>query len=247
MRLQPIAVLLIASICGAQTPAPLAQTAQTPSAPVSDAPSGTITVPAGTKIPLILVSLIKSISTKPGDTVRAEVAFPVTVGTQIAIPSDTYVEGTVETVTVRGPHTHQPNVQIHFTKLLFANGYVASIDAAKLDAMLIVPDMNSQSTYELADAGAGAPLLGAGKNAATQPPTLPPLSNPGPNPVAIVVPVVGTFAAIFTLMLLHARHSGKNTDFILYDNGWQFQMVLQSPLTLDAAKVAAAMATPAAN
>jgi hypothetical protein len=28
---------------------------------------------------------------------------------------------------------------------------------------------------------------------------------------------------------------------VLFDNGWQFQMVLQSPLTLDAGQIAAAM------
>jgi hypothetical protein len=48
-------------------------------------------------------------------------------------------------------------------------------------------------------------------------------------------------------MLVLAHHSVNNTDFLLYDAGWQFQMILDSPLTLDAAQVAAAAATPSAN
>jgi hypothetical protein len=36
-------------------------------------------------------------------------------------------------------------------------------------------------------------------------------------------------------------------DFVVFDVGWQFQMVLDSPVVLDAAQVAAAATTPSAN
>jgi hypothetical protein len=40
----------------------------------------------------------------------------------------------------------------------------------------------------------------------------------------------------------------NSTDFVLYDAGWQFQMILDSPVTLDAAQVtAAATAAPSGN
>jgi hypothetical protein len=48
-------------------------------------------------------------------------------------------------------------------------------------------------------------------------------------------------------MLIWAHHRVNNTDFLLYDAGWQFQMILDSPVTLDAAQVAAAAATPSPN
>ncbi|HEV2136197.1 MAG TPA: hypothetical protein VGR47_18305 [Terracidiphilus sp.] len=81
----------------------------------------TVEVPAGTAIPLTLVSPIKSRSTKRGDTVRAMVAFPVTTGTQLAIPAGTYVEGTVRSL---APHTLQnklPDVEVHFTPTRIMN------------------------------------------------------------------------------------------------------------------------------
>jgi hypothetical protein len=243
MRYQLIAVLLIASICSAQTPMPVptgpANSApQAPAMPV--APSDTITVAQGTSIPMTLVSPIKSTSTKPGDTVRAVVAFPVTVGAQLAIPAGTYVEGVVNAVTVRAPHTHMPSVQIHFTRLLFANGYSATLDAANTEAIVIVPEPRSQATYEIADAREGAPLLGEGFGAAGQTTPEPaPLPRLGPNPAVVVGGVLGGTAALLVLVLTLGHRHG-NADYVLFDNGWQFQMALSSPLALDAAKVAAA-------
>jgi hypothetical protein len=136
-------------------------------------------------------------------------------------------------------------VQIHFTRLLFANGYSAQLDGANTDARMTLPITDPRATYELAFAGDGAPFLGEGFGAAGQ--TLPPLPRPGPNPAVVGGAIAGGFAAILIALLVAARHNVKNTDFLLFDNGWQFQMVLNSPLTLDAAKVAAVAAMPAAQ
>ncbi len=251
MRFQFIAVLLIASLSNplslmAVTPSVPVSSAQTPTTPVTTA--STILVPQGTSVPLTLVSPIKSKSTKPGDTVRAVVAFPVTVGTQLAIPAGTYVEGMVTAVTARAPHTHLPSVQIHFTRLLFANGYSVPLDAANTDARMTLPITDPRATYELAFAGDGAPFLGEGFVAAGQTtPTPPPLPSVGPNPAVVSGAIAGGFVAILITILTVSHHNVKNTDFLLFDNGWQFQMVLNSPLTLDAGKVAAASAMPTAQ
>jgi hypothetical protein len=247
MRYQWIAVLLIASLCGAQTPMPIPPAAATSAPQTSATPSGSVTVATGTSVALTLVSPIKSKSTKSGDLVRAVVAFPVTVGAQLAIPAGTYVEGVVNSVTLRDPHTHMPSVQIHFTRLLFSNGYSAPLDAANTEAVLINPDLGAQGIYELADAREGAPFLGEGFGAAGQttpePPPLPPV---GPNPAVVGGAIAGGFAALLTLLFVTMHRSVKNTDYLLFDNGWQFQMALSSPLTLDAAKVAAAADMPSA-
>jgi hypothetical protein len=63
----------------------------------------------------------------------------------------------------------------------------------------------------------------------------------------VIGATTGGFVAIMALVFTLAHHNAKNTDYLLFDNGWQFQMVLQSPLTLDAGKVAAAAAMPAAQ
>jgi hypothetical protein len=245
MRYQVIAIFLIASICGAQTPIAvqpgLANTApQTPAPPA--APSNLITVLPGTTIQLTLLSTIRSKSTKPGDSVRAVVAFPVTVGTQLAIPAGTYVEGTVNAVTARAPHTRLPSVQIHFTRLLFASGYEVTLDATNTEAMVILPDADFRATYEIADARDGAPVMGEGFSPLLQTSQQP--SMPGPNPAVVVGATTGGFVAIVAILFALAHHNAKNTDYLLFDNGWQFAMVLQSEITLDANKVAASAAIP---
>src|ERR1700761_4618095 len=110
MRMRLIALILVVFVSGMQasatTMAAARQAAQAVSgaqataadsqqsaAAVPAAGTGTIDVPAGMKIPLNLVTQIMSKSTKPGDAVRAVVAFPVTVGSRLAIPAGTYVEG----------------------------------------------------------------------------------------------------------------------------------------------------------
>ncbi|MGD0095308.1 MAG: hypothetical protein ABSB60_02360 [Terracidiphilus sp.] len=242
------AVSLIFSVFGAQAPmaAPTntaVYQAQEPAAPSMR--SDSVTVAPGTVVPLTLLSPVKSKSTKPGDSVRAVVAFPVTVGTQLAIPAGTYVEGIVNSVTVKAKQTHMPGVQIHFTRMLFANGYTVALDAASTEAMATLPDEGSQINYEIADARNGTPFLGNGfASPAQTTPEPPPLPSVGPNPAVIGGAIGGGFAVLTVLMIALAHHGAKKADYLLFDNGWQFQMVLQSPLTLDTNKVAAAAAAP---
>jgi hypothetical protein len=243
MKYQLIALFSIASMCSAQTPIPLATSAAEP-IPVNLTAS--ITVPPGTSIPLTLVSTLKSKSTKPGDSVRAQVAFPVTVGTQLAIPAGTYVEGTVNSVSAKVSRNQSPNVRLHFTRLLYANGYTVPLDAVNTDAGLILPDRDVRATFELADARDGAPYLGASFNptmqAAPQPPPLPQV---GPNPGVVIGATLGGAAALLILALALGHHHAANMDYVLFEDGWQFQIVLQQPLTLDPAQVSASAAVPA--
>ena len=88
LQLRLIAALLALSTFASQTA--YAAAPQVPAALPEQTPSsGQTIVPAATVIPLTLVSQIKSKSTKVGDAVRAQVAFPITVGTQMAIPAGT--------------------------------------------------------------------------------------------------------------------------------------------------------------
>ena len=238
MRL--IALFLIATLCSAQTPLPAAQSAA-PDTP----PSGTITVPQNTAIPLTLVNPIHSKSTKPGDAVRAMVAFPVTVGAQIAIPAGSYVEGTVSSLQPPKGRVSTPTVQIQFSRLLFANGYSASLDAINTQGLLLIPEISENTGVQLADARDGAPFLGEGFGSGQTTPQPPPLPRVGPSP-AVIGGAVGGGAAVLVVLAIALGHHHANMDYTLFESGWQFQMTLQQPLTLDAAKVAAAAAaTPA--
>lgn len=238
-----VALFLIATLCSAQAPAPLAQVAATPLASAAS-----ITVPQGTPVPLTLVSSIHSKSTRTGDPVRAIVAFPVTVGAQMAIPAGTYVQGTV--TAVKGPTTgtQTPTLRVHFTQLLFTNGYSVPLDATNTQALLLEPGLPTRATDALAFAGDGAPLLGDGFAAEGQTtPQLPPLPQTGPNPAVIGGAIAGGTAAVLILALVLSHRHAASVDYVLFESGWQFQMTLQQPLTLDASKVAAALAASPAH
>jgi hypothetical protein len=252
----PLVVISIVSLASAEVPRPVAQSYGSPSRenfPQAAPVGASITVPQGTKIPLTLVTPIKAKSTKPGDTVRAVVAFPVTIGTQIAIPAGTYVEGVVNSVSTKAKKTKLPAVEIHFTRLLYANGYSVTLDAASMQAWMALPDAALSSTYQLADASGGAPYLGPDFMGAAEitdgfigQSTPPPPPSPGPSPALIGGIAAGaTVGAV--VMVVALSHRKSNADYILFDNGWQFQMSLNAPLNLDVAQVARASATPAAN
>ncbi len=241
MRFQWVVPLLIASFLRAQSPFP---------APQDSVPAraATVTVAPGATVALTLVSTIRSKSTRPGDAVRAVVAFPLTQGSQLAIPAGTYVQGVVNAVHAHPSRGQAPSVDLHFTTLLFANGYSVTIDAVNTAVNLGPPGPGPSTLGEIADARDGAPLAGEGFEGAgqnPQPPPLPPLPQTGPNPAVITGAVLGGGLGItaFALILSH-RHAG-NIDAVLFDNGWQFQMAFTQPLTLDASRIADAAATPA--
>jgi hypothetical protein len=262
MFVQSVAALMIASLTIAQTPIPAPQVAPPPSqtsqappsqaAPASagqiaPAPSAqVIIVPTGTAVQLTLMSAVKSKSTKAGDTVRAVVAFPVTIGTELAIPAGTFVDGDVLQVTARPKAGQQPSFRVHFTRLVFSNGYSVALNGENTQALVLPLDSSvpANEVAELAPLRLPGSRFAMGEGQQTQLPTLPRL---GPNPAVVGGAIGGGFAALVVLMLVLAHHSVSNTDFLLYDAGWQFQMILDSPLTLDATQVSAAAATPSVN
>jgi len=194
-------------------------------------PIRTITVPAGTRIPLALAGPINS-KTRPGAAVRAVTGFPVTVGSKLAIPVGTYVEGAIDKVSKGG--RSGPNLQMHFTQLLYANGYSVDIDGASVQAKALSPNSGFSEAAALAANGSSGNSLAA--QALPETPQLqPPVSHIG---IAIGIGVAAAAAGIaIPLILLH--HGGGRV--VLFDTGWQFEMVLNSPLSVDAASVAAAV------
>ena len=236
MRLRIVACFLIAAVNAAQTPT-------TPQAAVPPVETGTIAVPQGSLVALNLISSIKSKSTRPGDPVRAVVAFPLAIGDRVAIPPGTFAEGIVDKVNAHPRRGDPPNVQIRFTRLLFTNGYSVPLVATNTQAMLLAPDPKTQSGWQLADSRDGAPFLGEAFAAPGQTtPQLPPLPANGPSPGTLAGIGIGTTLGILVLALTIGHHRAGSADYILFDTGWQFQMALQQPLTLDAAQVSAAVA-----
>jgi len=238
MIFQLTSALLIASLCGAQVPQTQSPQNPAPAAPGAAAPAaGMLTVPAGTKIPLTLATPIHSKSTKVGDAVRAVVAFPVMAGNLVAIPAGTYVEGTVSAVTTR-----TPSVQIDFTQLVFTNGYSAPLSAVSAQSKLLMPATEPERVGEVAYAA--APIAGAGFGEGQEAP--PPLPQVGPPMGPIIAGVFGGVGVLVVLAVLTHRHHGS-ADYVLFDSGWQFDMVLNAPLTLESSRVGAAIAAAPAQ
>jgi hypothetical protein len=241
-----IALFSIVSFISVQTPCafslnvvPTMPAGQTSVAPATT----TVTVPSGTVIPLTLINPIKNKSTKPGDAVRATVAFPIMAGMQVAIPAGSYVEGVVQTVTARASDTHQTEVGIHFTRLVFANGFSVALDANSAQAEEVAPNLGVPG-LELASLTPPASNMGL---FAQSTPTLPPQPQVGPPMGVVIGAVLGGGAAIMITMLAVMHHSQSKIDYVLFDAGWQFQMILQSPLIVDTGRAATAPAPSSEN
>jgi hypothetical protein len=247
MRLLAMSGLLIASGCWAQEPPASSQRVpeqvqeQTPAATQKQ----TFTIPTGTRIPLTLMNPIWAKTAKPGDSVRAVAAFPVTIGTQVMIPPGTFVEGSLEKV-IKRDSTGYPALRAHFTKIVFANGYAVALEGIMVQARTEIPGASLPESFSAERQSAESMEFGGGLGPQLQtgpptPPPLPPL--PGPRYGPIIGAAAGGVAAIVVLAILAHRHRG---DYALFDAGWQFEMILQSPLSLDSDRVEAAIAGPSA-
>ena len=202
-----------------------------------------LTIPAGTRITLSLVNPFKPKAARRGDAIRAVTAFPVTVGSQVAIPAGIYLEGVVDKLVKKNRYGH-PWVEIHFTRMVSPGGYVLRLEGQSTDARAnasggggeldssIRQDPNV-SIAEGLDLSAGHEQGPSAASAFQFPPPqqlppLPPLPKPNYGP-AIALGVGGAAAAVaIAVIAYHHRY-----DEFWYEPGWQFDMVLQSPLTLD--------------
>ena len=86
-----------------------------------------ITLSAGTKVELLVTRPVWTLTAKAGDVIYAQTSFPVVLGTGIAIPAGTYVEGSIESVTRSTRRTNHAEIDVLFTKFIFANGYVVPL------------------------------------------------------------------------------------------------------------------------
>jgi hypothetical protein len=241
MRVIAVAGLLMAAECWAQEQVP------SPQKPVEQVQEQlpqqqVFLIPAGTKIPLTLTNPIRTKSARLGDSVRAVTTFPLTIGTQVMIPPGTYVEGTLEKV-IKRDSTGHPGLQMHFTRIIFTNGYAVALDGAMAQARASGPGTSSPGISTAERQSAVNTELGSGLGFQQPPgPTAPPL--PGPRMGTVVGIAVGTAAAGIVTLVLLGRHRSVDT---LFDAGWQFEMVLESPVSLDADRVAAALAESSAK
>jgi type IV secretion system protein VirB10 len=86
-----------------------------------------ITIPAGTRVPLVLKHAISSKSARVGQKIYCETTFPVAAENRLLIPAGTYVQGEVTGVKRSGRVKGRAEIQLHFTTLIFPNGYTVML------------------------------------------------------------------------------------------------------------------------
>ncbi|MGB6025660.1 MAG: hypothetical protein WBG40_10695, partial [Candidatus Sulfotelmatobacter sp.] len=94
------ALLLLSGMAlgqAADSPKPDASVNSQPGAPAvaAAADRNALSIPAGTKIPLLLKQAISTKNAREGDAVYAETAFPFVMNERVIVPAGTYIQGKI--------------------------------------------------------------------------------------------------------------------------------------------------------
>jgi len=198
-------------------------------APDADAAApATIVVPAGTKVPLVLKHAVSTKNARVGDNLYLESTFPVVQDNRMVIPPGTYVQGVVTAVRRPGRIKGRAELLLHFTTMIFPNGYTVSFPGA-LDN---VPGADTQQVKDQegtiqADSTKGKDIATAAGTTATG--TLIGAAAGGGKGAGIGAAAGGATGIIIALLT-------KGNDVRL-EAGTGLEMVLQRPLTLEEAKL----------
>jgi hypothetical protein len=192
---------------------------------VQDEPTPQIvTVPSGTKVLLVLKNSVSSRNAKPGDGVFLETTFPVVEGGHVLIPAGTYVQGIVDSVKRSGRVKGRAELLLHFTTLIYPNGYTVSMPGSleSADSADTQQVKDKEGTVQAdggkgKDAGAIATTTGTGT-------LIGGLSRGAKG--AVVGGAIGAAVGVATAMLTRG-------DEVRLESGSSVEMLLQRPLDLD--------------
>jgi len=229
-----------------QTPAPVAMADAAPQPPAQVATNPKIfVVPAGTKVLLQLRSAVNTKSAKPGDGVYLDSTFPVVVGNRVMIPTGVYVQGVVDRVERAGRVTGKAQLDMHFTSIIFPNGSVVEVPG-------MVNNLPGATEQTVKNDGEGTveqspnKTRNAGTVAKIAIPTGGTIGAIGGihsgHPVGGGLAGIGAGLAAMGIATLFTRGADVNIP-----NGTQVEMILQRPLYLEDANVAAGGAATAPN
>ena len=110
--------------------ASVSQPAVAPNAAEPVTSLNTITLPAGTKIPIVIKHAISTKNAKPNDPIYAETNFPVVQDGRVLVPVGTYVQGTITHAQRPGKVKGRGELLVHFNTLIFPNGYTVMLPGA---------------------------------------------------------------------------------------------------------------------
>jgi len=243
--------LLLTVSTFAQQPAPDPQ--DNPPALMQEAANGKdvlITIPAGTRIALVLTQSVQTRYLRRGDDVYAQITSPVAFGDEVVIPPGTFVQGKFDRLERKGD---RGELRLESMGITFPDGYVAPVSGPIT--------MESDEGYALKDPGKGRqvgmfalPAAGLGLGTLIghsfgHSASIVTTNNCGLNinclPQSSIVPDTQLRdTAIGAGVGLAAGGLGSlflffNSHNFYLDQGSPVQMTLQQPLTLDVDQIAA--------
>jgi hypothetical protein len=122
IRIASAACVLVLPCVAKQSPS--AGQSASPNSTTLVADNATITIPAGTRISLVLTQPVQSRNVRRGDDIFAQVVSPVDAGNQVVIPAGTFVQGAIEKL---GRRTTQGELHLQSLSITFPDGYVTPI------------------------------------------------------------------------------------------------------------------------
>jgi type IV secretion system protein VirB10 len=189
----------------------------------------TVTIPAGTRVMMVLKSPLHTTSGTAGSGLYLETLFPVIQDNRVVIPARTQVQGVVEANERPGHVKRASEFRFRFTTLIFPNNFVAPIQGAlqsipgaknirtrDKDGTLKPVDQTEKVITPVAASAVGGAIIGAHRGFGIG-----------------LLPGAGLGAALGlgTILL-------KRGDEISLVRGASVEMVLQAPLSLEQAQVA---------
>ena len=135
-------------------------TRSTDSAPPAKIENDQITVPAGTRLPLILRNSLGTRNARAGNSVYFQTVYPIGVGKQMAIPMGTFARGVVTEAKRPGRMRGRGEVRIVLDQLTFPNGYT-------LDLIATPNSVENNGREQVSPDGKITGPGGLGKDAAT--------------------------------------------------------------------------------
>lgn len=207
---------------------PLLQT-MAPQVATTTAPS-TVTIPAGTRVLMVLKSPLHTTSGTAGSGLYLETLYPVVQSNGVVIPARTQVQGVVEANERPGHLKRTSEFRFHFTTLIFPNnlvvpinGVLQSIPGARNirtrgnDRTLEPVDQTEKVVTPAAASTVGGAIIGAHRGFGIG-----------------LLPGAGLGAGLGLGAVLL-----KRGDEINLPRGTNVEMVLQSPFSLEQAQMAA--------
>jgi type IV secretion system protein VirB10 len=247
-----------ALVCAAIFAAPFSTFAQQPDGPQADAPSPVapkpvpaqpavsserITVPAGTRVGVVLQNGISTRSAKPGDSIYLQTSFPITQNNRIVIPVGSYLRGALLESKRPGKIKGKGEFRLRLDTLILPNGYTVNLNAAPRSA-----DSGGKETMDSEGKVTGP--SGKGKDAGTIAETT--AAGAGIGAIAHGVKGlgigagIGAAAGLAAVLLTRGPEAelprGSTLDVVLehdlsldgsqiqFNNLGQFQPVIQSPV-----------------